>query len=47
MPRKLMDGAKLAAMGWRAQIDIREGIGKAYDWYMKNVEQPGRAPAVT
>ena len=47
MPRKLMDGAKLAAMGWRAQIDIRDGIGKAYDWYVKNVAEAGKAPALT
>ena len=47
MPRKLMDGAKLAAMGWRAQIDIRDGIGNAYDWYVKNVAEAGKAPALT
>lgn len=47
MPRKLMDGAKLAAMGWRAQIDIRDGIARAYDWYLKNVEQAGKEPALT
>jgi GDP-L-fucose synthase len=29
-PRKLMDGAKLAALGWRAQIGLREGIEKTY-----------------
>ncbi len=47
MPRKLMDGTKLAAMGWRAKIDIHEGIRKAYDWYLKNVEQTGSAPKPT
>jgi GDP-L-fucose synthase len=29
-PRKLMDGAKLAALGWRAQIGLHEGIEKTY-----------------
>jgi GDP-L-fucose synthase len=29
-PRKLMDGARLAALGWRAQIGLREGIEKTY-----------------
>ena len=29
-PRKLMDGTRLAALGWRAQIGLREGIEKTY-----------------
>ena len=29
-PRKLMDGSKLAALGWKAQIGLREGIEKTY-----------------
>ena len=29
-PRKLMDGSRLAALGWRAAIDIREGIERTY-----------------
>jgi GDP-L-fucose synthase len=29
-PRKLMSNAKLAAMGWRATIDLRVGILRAY-----------------
>jgi GDP-L-fucose synthase len=28
--RKLMDGSKLAALGWRARIGLREGIEKTY-----------------
>jgi GDP-L-fucose synthase len=29
-PRKLLDGAKLAALGWRAKTGLREGIEKTY-----------------
>ncbi len=29
-PRKLMDGAKLAAMGWSPRIGLREGLADAY-----------------
>jgi GDP-L-fucose synthase len=29
-PRKLMDGAKLRALGWRPSIALREGIADAY-----------------
>jgi len=30
MPRKLMDGTKLTALGWRPRIGLREGIADAY-----------------
>lgn len=30
-PRKLMDVSKLAALGWKASIDLREGIKKVYE----------------
>jgi GDP-L-fucose synthase len=29
-PRKLLDGSKLAALGWRAKTGLREGIEKTY-----------------
>jgi GDP-L-fucose synthase len=29
-PRKLLDGAKLRALGWRPRIGLREGIAGAY-----------------
>ncbi|HSY53138.1 MAG TPA: NAD-dependent epimerase/dehydratase family protein, partial [Opitutaceae bacterium] len=28
--RKLMDGSKLAALGWRASLGLREGVEKTY-----------------
>ncbi len=30
MPRKLLDSSRLGALGWRARIGLREGIGLAY-----------------
>jgi GDP-L-fucose synthase len=33
-PRKLMSNAKLAAMGWAPATGLREGIARAYDWYL-------------
>jgi GDP-L-fucose synthase len=30
-PRKLMDVSKLTALGWKASIDLREGITKVYE----------------
>lgn len=35
-PRKLMSGDKLAAMGWRPQIDLRDGLRDVYAWYASN-----------
>ena len=38
MPRKLLDVARLTAMGWSARTGLTEGIRLTYDWYMKNTE---------
>ena len=35
-PRKLMNVDRLAAMGWRARIGLREGLADAYRWYLDN-----------
>ena len=32
-PRKLLDIAKLNALGWRAKIQLEEGIETTYQWY--------------
>lgn len=34
--RKLMDSGKLNALGWQAEIELHEGIKKAYNWFLKN-----------
>ncbi|MBK1634117.1 GDP-L-fucose synthase [Rhodovulum adriaticum] len=36
--RKLMNVDRLAAMGWRARIGLREGIEGAYRWFLDNRE---------
>lgn len=35
-PRKLMDNARLHAMGWRAETSLEDGLRKAYEWYAAN-----------
>jgi GDP-L-fucose synthase len=35
-PRKILDSARLEAMGWRPSIPLRQGIAAAYDWYQRN-----------
>jgi GDP-L-fucose synthase len=38
-PRKLLDVAKLAALGWRPRIALRDGLLDAYRWFAANVAQ--------
>jgi GDP-L-fucose synthase len=33
-PRKLMDVSKLTALGWRAQIGVREGVARTYGSFL-------------
>jgi len=39
-PRKLLDVSKLAAMGWRASISLRDGIESSYDCYQQSIPVP-------
>jgi GDP-L-fucose synthase len=40
-PRKLLDVAKLSALGWRYRTDLEGGIRQTYDWYRR-----AQAPSV-
>ena len=35
-PRKLMDSARLNALGWKAQVGLETGLEKAYEDFLKN-----------
>lgn len=37
-PRKLMNVSRLAAMGWRASIGLRDGIERTYRWFLDHVD---------
>lgn len=37
-PRKLMDVSRLAALGWKASIGLKEGLEQAYAWYLRHLE---------
>lgn len=37
--RKLMDVSRLAALGWRARIELQEGIADTYRWYLSNLAE--------
>lgn len=34
-PRKLLDVSRMAALGWRAQWSLEDGIRNTYEWYQK------------
>lgn len=36
-PRKLMDSARLFAMGWRPKTSLSQGLRKTYAWYEQSV----------
>ena len=38
-PRKLLDVSKMNALGWRAKIDLEEGLEKTLRWYCDNAER--------
>lgn len=38
-PRKLMNVSRLAAMGWRAKIDVQTGLKDAYQWFLDHANE--------
>ena len=34
-PRKLLDVSKINSLGWKAKTDLRTGLEKTIDWYLK------------
>lgn len=37
-PRKLMDSSKMQELGWKQQVDLKEGIEATYKWFLENTE---------
>jgi GDP-L-fucose synthase len=40
-PRKLLDVSKVHALGWRAEIELREGLDQTYAWYQEQLATGG------
>lgn len=36
-PRKLIDSSLLRSIGWKPQLDLRNGLIDTYNWYLENV----------
>lgn len=47
MPRKMLDVSKLAALGWQASIDLREGIDATYRWFLDHADSYRTGTLVT
>lgn len=39
MYRKVLDVSKMQKLGWSYKTDLREGLGKTYEWYLENETQ--------
>ncbi len=37
-PRKLMDVSKMSNAGWKASIELSDGIRETYQWFLENVD---------
>lgn len=37
-PRKLMNVARLKALGWQSDIDLQNGLKTAYQWFLENLD---------
>lgn len=37
-PRKLMDVSRMNELGWKAKIELKEGIQNTYQWFLDNLE---------
>ncbi len=38
-PRKLTDVSKLHGLGWNHQVELKEGVELAYQWFCENIEE--------
>ncbi|HIJ78619.1 MAG: GDP-L-fucose synthase [Desulfobulbaceae bacterium] len=38
-PRKLLDVTKITGLGWRAKIELRDGIAETYQWFLANQDR--------
>jgi GDP-L-fucose synthase len=39
MPRRCLDSSRILNMGWKAQTPLRQGLEKAYQWYLDNIAE--------
>jgi GDP-L-fucose synthase len=37
-PRKLLDVSRINSLGWKAKIELREGIERTYEWFIAQLK---------
>lgn len=42
-PRKLVDTSRINELGWSAKVELRDGVQRAYDWYLENMKVLNKA----
>ncbi|MEN0109923.1 MAG: GDP-L-fucose synthase [Planctomycetota bacterium] len=45
-PRKLLDVSRIAALGWKPQIPLSDGIGATYAWFRSQTEESAEVRGV-
>ncbi|MEM0465185.1 MAG: GDP-L-fucose synthase [Candidatus Pacearchaeota archaeon] len=38
MMKKLLDSSKINSIGWKPNINLKEGLKKTYNWYLENIK---------
>jgi GDP-L-fucose synthase len=36
-PRKLMDVSRLRLLGWEYSVELEQGLGMTYEWFLENL----------
>jgi len=37
-PRKLMDVSRLGSLGWEYSVELEQGLGMTYDWFLNHLD---------
>jgi GDP-L-fucose synthase len=38
-PKKLMDSSKIMNLGWKPEVNLRQGIEFTYEWFLSNIDK--------
>jgi GDP-L-fucose synthase len=38
-PRQLMDVSRLASLDWKYSVELEQGLGMTYEWFLGNLDE--------